>query len=302
MSLDEVKAKLAKAEKSRQAGELYLKFLSNRTPEELRKLQHDEHLEIAIHACWELNDRKILRKEDPELNPQIAEPKHAARFLGFLEARTRLQIPEWWESTIFDPTYGGFDQKQDQALREYYRKTYEDREPPAGKRWRDIRLPPDTFLDRKGDTAIARVGSKTAVLPAALFDAPPDDFDWEFCSIDIADDSTIVALYQKLPGPYPLICVDAKTGNVRWRRDTWSAGINNLSFGGFSGSHHHDIQIQRTNDTVALFGDTSFGSYLEIYDIKTGKMHFAFSPTYWQLEPPWRNGPQDKRPKGKVQK
>lgn len=283
-SIESLKQKLSQARTSADTGKLFSSFIKGRSNDQLIALQHDDHLGIAVQSSWALHNQMV---EPDRLNPQIRDPKHAARFIGFFEARTKLVVPTWWEEGIFDPALGADPEWN--AIYEYKMTTFGDQSPPPGKLWGEqLQIPRDVEVNRSGEWAIARRGGKTAKLPAGIFDTAEDESDkmgWNACAIDIGTDLSVVAFYDDGDGfTSPLICVENTSGKILWRTEIWSTGFDNLKPSGGSGPWSHYLELRRSGEAIAVFGMANFDYYAEIYRIKDGQPLLRFSTNNWNIE------------------
>jgi hypothetical protein len=279
----------AKARNSSQTGNVYERILGSITENELQELVHDSDLSITLNAAWALN-RSAKRQH---ISPG------AQRFLGVLESRTGLNVPQWWEVEATSAALGDRSKFLNEKLSNEIIGRY---------------FPFSPFLERLGDGSYVFKVEKFDKAPLGLLaraniSVKPqgDGVSVKADSVELRIDATrlselaseykfaryidvrhkpprvIVSLHDEFGSKFPFWCVDAQSGRLLWDGESWGYGAENL-IAFRSGPWRHKVEVVIANHTVAVFGGgTSTYSvvYLEAYDIRSGKPLYRFASNYW---------------------
>lgn len=256
--------------------------------QQLWDLTRDANIGIALCAYAELHNslvahaklppehfRLLYQRKDPTDLKWLSEyslsseklardPLDAQRFFGFLESRVGLKLPRWWEEAYLELHTVDF--------------VFEYEEAPLGKTMHSGFLEVPTGLSvtqRDGQIAVRR-GDCSFSLPKRIVDElEVDREEWfDRCNAAFGEDIGVVAFVTQ-SGSCFLFCV--KNNEVLWRREFWGPGY----FGMGSGVWVNDFEVSIQGDVVAVFGTGGSGTYVEVFDKKTGKNIFRFSQSYW---------------------
>jgi hypothetical protein len=207
----------------------------------------------AVAAAWER-----VRRTFPDADPhEIVVPGRQAlsRFLGVLEARMRVPIPEAWEATF-------------KSARAYHHEVpwFVYPEKPAD-RFRGLVKP-----KREGDQWVVTLGRVTVRVPAE------DGREFVEHATVLVDGTTVyVALYGWPPTPSRLLAVDQGSGKTLWSTKVWAAG----GLIGYEGQGWHFAEMSLADDRIAVFGVSDGAAYVEVFDKKTGANRCRFSTMYF---------------------
>jgi hypothetical protein len=260
-----------------QAGKAYKECSKAVGAAGLSRLRRDRDLGIALFAAWE---RRGLPGESDRGGPQ--------RFLGLVEGRTRLAIPLRWEVEVVRRWFEDRPLSVQSALKPYLRVCPFVKEDPdhtlgietegmhrTGAR---LRASADTSVTAKGDFLVIRVKGAASELRlrAALVRKLGEQYPLiQACTAAIGPDVSIVAFYDLAGARFPLLCVETRTGAVKWQKEAWA-----VNFVGISSSALHRLDIVRTEESVGVFGHTGL-CYLEVFRLKDGKPECRFTTDYW---------------------
>jgi hypothetical protein len=268
------------AENSGQAGKAYRTLFKALDREGLEGLEHDRDSGIALQAAWELHvERAIRGKRSP----------HPERFLGFLEGRTKLRVPLRWEvELVTEPLpsdriapamedylpIAPFFSKEDGLYKEEPERFDETNLGP--------RVPSGTRLTRTEGGITIMVRDATVTMDEKLFQQikkePRGEFD-ELRAV-LGPKFSYIAWYDPIGDPFPLVCLDSRSGKLRWRVKSWGSGADNRL--GYSGPTRHDVYVSVASGKVVLFGRAfGGGCYLEAFSEDTGSSLYRFSTSYW---------------------
>ena len=263
-----LRSAIVTADNSDFAGRCYQELLKRSNLMDLRRMTEDVNIGISLHAYLELQAR--LAEKTGKLKWYFDVPRERKqRFLGFLEARTGLMLPEWWENAFLDRN----SLDEDELLNFYD----EFAETPL-----EIRLPRNTSVEKKGNTFLLRVGSQSTKLRDDVLKSirALDTSGPTTCMVTIQERYSFVDEYNELAAAFPLICVKSESGKLVWQTAVWGTGTENLGFA--TGVWFHKREIVRGNgDSIAIFGAGVPGVYLECFEIGTGKNRYRFSSNHW---------------------
>lgn len=229
----------------------------------LPDLIQDDDLGVAVHAAWAYNKATYQRRGTWLAPTEVVAPERAERFLGFLEGRTRLKIPLWWDMAFADPF---LNLKSDDS--DFHQ---------TGLGGLGIRAPIGTELVKKGDRIVVTVHSSveanrtaSVTIDESVLDQLEEYQAFEKCAAQVKPEESFLAFYTDLGSRFPLIAVDSHSGKVLWRAEVWS---RDAAFGGVS---DHVAEIVVNDNFVAVFGICVVERYVEAFDRKTGACVFRF--------------------------
>jgi hypothetical protein len=260
----------------------------------LRELAHNQNPSIALQARWELRNTKHKLPSD------AAHPDYIP---GFLEGDFGLRAPMPWAVEFALPYC--HDNAEELRLIEFYRKagaaqigrsTFAKAD---GKRIQHptLKFVPELHQTSYGPSApknieIAKDAAKLSItvdnqkipISADLFPCGQASGVWNLDQYQVAailgGDNVFVAVYQNNWAPLSLYCLERRSGRIIWRSVAWAAYVD-FAPGG-SGFWYSDAQLVCDGSKITVFGRGTYsGSYIESFDVKTGKNQLRFSSRYW---------------------
>ena len=262
-----------------EAGRALQKLLVGIDPAKLPGLMNDRDTGIALHAAWEL----CLNPGQGKLLPR------PQRFLGFLEGRTGLTPPLRWEvkvTSLFFLMRRSDHIRPTAAIEEYLPIAPFLHKERGWLLWTPQELartelgefaPVGTSLKRDGGDVLITQGTATLRLRQEILRrtdyCPPL---LRCCAARLGPQRSFLVLYSDEARPFPLICVDSRSGRLLWQAQVWGSGWQPFS----SGCTHHELSIEVCDNRVALFGETG-SCYLEAFDLATGACAFRFCSGWW---------------------
>jgi hypothetical protein len=265
------------------AGSTIRSLFAGAGSERIRRLMNDDDISISLAAAY----RGALQNnaENPIPRPE--------RFLGFMEGRTRINIPLRWEVEL---TMRFLRDRPELAV-----KSLENYLPvcPFLSRWGDgflssarvefkrtgfeLKAPTGTSLSRVDGRIFLTGGDVRIPIDEKAVPSPEDYFPpLEYLEAVVGPKKTFLAFYRWCACPYPLVCVDSQSGEALWRGDIWSVGDWRV---GAAGADVHEVFIQADEARVAVLGHASDGSYAEAFNTRDGSNIFRFSTNSWRA--PW---------------
>lgn len=231
---------------------------------------------IAIQSAWRLHHRSLPPKKVVfGVTPNVLYLPDVQRFVGFVEGRLRVQVPEWWEEMLESP-----DRNQPLRLG------------APVKKWRPF------------DRSQIAIDSKLVELQTStgIRSAPIEAFNWIFSSSGTneyaatsANRDTLVVSKPIMGSKARILCVSAD-GMERWRNELW--GTHQWT-GGTSGAPVTPVEVVdfvASNEVITIFGASSLkhehsrgttfirsAFYIEQFSTRDGSSLMRFSTNNWGM-------------------
>lgn len=279
--LQELRQKVIDAKSPIASGKAYKKLFLRLGQNGLNDLFDDTNTGIALQAAWH---HKLVvaprwgKEPQSGYGPGLLKSNDAQRFFGFLEGRTGLEIPDWWQ------TEGDFPNLQIET--EHERKLGPDIGP--GLKLEGSLHLPHYFEIEQIDRGLQLVAFKGRGEHERAFVLRQETFAEGLkiagsritsdCHVQVDKDQTVLSFANAFGDPSPLLCFDSKSGELRWAKKVWALG--NM-IGGATGQWPSRLQMNVTDKNVVVWGAGVFGRYVESFNKKTGKPSFRFSTNYW---------------------
>lgn len=281
----DVRRAFLEPESSSEAGRAWRAFGADLALPQLQGLLDDPSPSIGLAASWEIRSR--LPKQYVLL--------HAQRFLGFAEGRTQARIPLRWEVGLLG------ELTEDPESYQKMLRPYAGRAPFLVSTGREVfvqqerlreytnelaplHTPTDTLVTRSDRKITVKVGEKSVSFSESLIGRlSSDPFSGQTLRAVVDDRRAFVVLYDWDGEPFPVVCVDSRTGELIWKAVSWGYGGDNLPFR--SGSWSQDVELVVTGERLGLFGSGPRSHYLETFDAKTGAVLARFSSNTWYCSP-----------------
>jgi hypothetical protein len=195
------------------------------------------------------------------------------RFVGFVEGRLRVQVPEWWEGMLESPD-----------------KHHPSRTGAQTGQWRSF--PRESGMN--GTTMRLAVGSEEAAISAQTSRWLTEDGRNDEYFADVRGDYAIILSTPTAITRGRIACVRRKEGTERWRRDVW--GTNQLTCGS-SGPLTVAVDLVAfsiSDGILTVFGARSYhltdttkptfihsALYVEQFAMADGKCNVRFATNNW---------------------
>jgi len=248
---------IAAAKTAQQAARGYKALLDKADRKKLRQLKHVSETGVALRAA--LEDVRLTAK------PERVDAQAISRFLGFVEGRLDIQLPTWWEETIasatLDPTgriVPGFPQRwlTDDTPQDF----------PELAKLEQTQSPTHTRV---------RIGKQTVLLTPEVFEIRGKAMANTAGYLD--EDVCILALHSDSGQSYSLLCLDRRTGGIRWKSEVWAGASEVVAIGKW----YEIVEIVTKGKRVFVIGSGVFHFYIEGFDRETGKAEFRFVNWYY---------------------
>jgi len=229
--------------------------------EKLNELIADKDCQVCLAAAWERVYRALPKEErEPETDRAAPNPFAMSRFLGLIEGRLGVNIPESWEAAfasvnISEQIYVSFPENDTEGA---------DGEGAIQKA--------SVVLEQSKGHLIVKQGAEIWLLPS-------EDQWVENASVALTDEHAYLAAYSQFPVHYRLYKLDRQTGNILWVARVWADG-GLMSYTGM-GWHHVDLQV--TTGTIVVFGISTVTAYVEAFDKRSGESRCRFGTRYLEF-------------------
>jgi hypothetical protein len=279
----ELRDRVIAAKTSHDSGRAFARYFKEVGRNGLDRLKNDADTGIALEAAWEQHAVVMPEELDPDrdvdsLPPRVLRAGDAQRFFGFLEGRTGLEIPEWWEGRRnFPPRLDNWER----PIHEFEETDFSLRD--GGGKLKVIKsfYGPKSSAVRVNEGLLLSNGSRKLIVAADVVEKWKNDapVGTEFCDFYVGGERSYVAIYNEIGFEFPLFCIETKSGKLLWKVRVWG---QRLPLGMlFTGSgYHHEIELDVSDERVEVWGAGLFGSYVESFAAKTGAVRFRFSTEY----------------------
>jgi hypothetical protein len=267
------------ATKPQQAKELNDRIFARASRDLLKRLKQDPSASIALRAAWEEVRRTI--PETPGPDPVQPNPRKLERFLGFLEGRLHLTLPEWWQRAILSIAAYGRDSwgsgeniesapYPDTGIRTKAIATRQRTVSPF-----PILAPANTRVRPLGNNVELRNGSRLALVPMSLLQ---DYAGRNVLEPTLTPTECFLALrWRGSDREFPLVAIDSQSAQVRWKSLVWGQYSPPVAS---SGPRHHRVELVLDEHRVIVVGAGTDGAYIEAFRRDTGASMFRFSTCY----------------------
>jgi hypothetical protein len=207
---------------------------------------------VALAAGWERVRRTMPEAEQRD----VISPDRVAlsRFLGLVEGRIQVPIPDAWEATVTSTKGYG------KAAIWFPRLELVDKQLVTRRPLRD------------GERWMVKMENLSLKLAAEDGLGPVDNF------ATVRDGEIVyVALYGSRPTPFRLFAVNRDNARPIWSTKVWAAG----GLVEYEGKGWHLAEIRLVGERLAVFGISDDSAYVEAFDKKTGANQCRFSTAYF---------------------
>jgi hypothetical protein len=242
--------------------------LENSTESEIQQWKTQGDDSVAICACWEEIRRKLPKRDEGVVvvDPKMAVPVHGVPgFLGFVEGRLRVPLPQWWAAELSDARAYNCDSLV--LFRAYPHKRGLRRLAPS------FGIVPEVAREGKDEVVVAWDKRR---LRLALKSGPFDSID-AFCGLVVGERCLVAQYHFVSANPFELRCYDTASGRMIWSSKVW-CGCSMT--GGASGPLSHDVELVFRDGIIFVFGMEERAAYIEGFSVSEGRNVLRFSTTY----------------------
>lgn len=237
--------------------------------ERLKRLRALGNDRTALIAGWEIVQRS--REHDADATYQEPSVLELSRFVGLLDGRLRVKVPEWWADTLLNPWIPnrkrGLCFKTPKSASLPRIRTSRNDEFNFIQDISDVRRSPqglEMTVNYRGESiAIAIPKDKNqGGDPVSLLSAVSDG------------QNVFVTLSSTWGTPFSLIRIDTESRKVIWSKNVRAAGPNGMSVEGQALVHY--VELIAENSRIYIFGRCDFGLYCEAFEVADGECVFRF--------------------------
>jgi hypothetical protein len=219
---------------------------------------------VSIRAAWETVVRTIPEKiATGETRPDRDKLNW---FLGFIEGRLRVQVPEAWAADLLN--CHAIDRRT-----VYPGTPYKGVPHQAGLY--DIRSALDTTLTKNGKQIVLTVGKASVPIPEYLVERAKRDALEHTIEGLFTPACCYVAVHRNVGYPFDVVCIDRSAGRTIWQntvRATW--------FGFSNGGHEMHVTLAEQQSRLVVFGSGTDGLFVEVFRSADGVCLCRFATSY----------------------
>jgi hypothetical protein len=253
------------AQTCKYVSELYRSLFAAAAAADLETLRTIPDDSIAIQAAWE--SVVVTVPAEPSKEPIRLDDEKLSWFLGFLEGRARVSVPEGWRELILNARA---NRRDNIFLGEPKSVPYHD---VVADR---VKCPTNASLQTSDNAVVFRIADDTITLPEKIIrrDIRGDlYFNISGC---FTSERCFVTVHNDLGRPHDLVCIDRATGKLLWKSTACGCCWNVVYGGG-----NCWVWVVATSDgRVLVFGAESLGFYVHCFDASDGKSLLHFSSRY----------------------
>ncbi len=247
----------------------YEKVFPGATLSEVASWQRGADAGIALRASWELI-RRSMKRVAPQPGPVgTLDRLKVERFIGFVEGRLRIQVPEWWSELLRRGSYYSgqslwLDMTRASAP---YAKTDSGIFAPAGTR----------VVYEGADLRVTR-DSESMVIPATVLATAKEQLGdlWGINVLFLDRFRRLVAIWGDGFGAYPLFMLDTDSARPVWQASVWGDIPRAIGGGGLI----HWVGLYCAGDMILVVGATDYAAYVQGFSTTNGSNLFRFSTSY----------------------
>jgi hypothetical protein len=260
-------AAIDRCQKPQQLKDAYSALLKNASPKRIRELKKNPHVGLALCAAW----REALRTGTPTQGYRATADPAFAKFVGFVDGRLPVDIPEWWEINVATS-----------MITDDHGVAYHRHDPYP---WIDIKarilLPKGVSIKAVDDGTEIGIGNTRVVLPAKVLEQARVSLGMVSPVVD--GDSVFVVAGTSGPSDAPILCrIERNTNKILWVRELWTGGrLTSISLGPMFVSHLVEPVVGRDGN-VYVFGTAAICAYIEGFSRTDGTVRLRFSTAYAQ--------------------
>lgn len=241
---------------------------------------------IALQAAWH---RRVVSNPlgPPKSRPNPAvylKYNDAQRFFGFLEGRTGLEIPRWWQHGEQFPDlrrFGFYDRKENDP--DGFVKLPEALNIPP--RWK---FAVEKFVEAEvagDDLRLIERKDRSVLLKQSLLKSLSDKYQLGIlhCEVRFLDNSVYLTFFDPFGQSHPVVRIDGKTNQVDWIAEVWAFGMIPDNYINVGSARVESLFVTTSDqrEKMVVWGRGEFGNFVEQFDAATGKADFRFSTNYW---------------------
>lgn len=253
-----------KAKSPHEAAEAYDLLFSQAPAKELQDLLNDKHLNISLRAAWERVRRTV--KEGKLSSPVSPDASELHRFVGFVEGRLAVPIPERWEHSLLS----AMAHERDNIFFNVFGNS------PYRRTEAELSAPKSVSVRKNDGGFLLDVDEQSLRIPADVVKSASRKGPIDAINAIVDGDRCYVALHSDSGSPYDVRCFEIATAKLLWSTEVWAAGGLVMYTG--IGFHWADLVLH--DKVLYVFGVSGDAAYIEGFSTKDGNNQFRFSTSY----------------------
>jgi hypothetical protein len=229
-----------------------------------RLLKGHSELSIALRAAWEAVRRTISEEKQPIAVKPDADALH--RFVGFLEGRLNVPLPNWWEQKLLNAH--AYEREHT------YFPLLDER--PYHRTESGLSALSHIKIAKIDKDLVASEGNRSFRIPSLLVETSQRKGPVDAVGVLIDEERCYVALHSARCSPFKVSSVDRSVDRVVWSVEVWAAG----GLIDYAGRGHHWITLDVRDGTLFVFGAGDDAVYVEGFSLNDGSNRFRFSTSY----------------------
>jgi hypothetical protein len=283
-----------KARTFRQTQRTVMELFQSASNDRIEELKGHSHDQIALHAAWEQVRRTIRNVPNPGTadgegeypDPPKIDERALQRFLGFLEGRFQLSLPEWWATRLAgayahvgDISYLHFISDPEQLTSE---NDMESDKVPYSKTESGLYAAEGTSVKKlpTGDFNV-QIGELSCDIPGHFF-GDAEEFDYPiqvpYLTATMSAERCVFAFRTggTFSGRFRIHCLDRKSSALLWS----AKGLQHVTGGGSGRGHYHWVAMRQRGDRLYVFGMLGYLVSIDTYSMKDGTKLTSFDTHY----------------------
>ena len=244
----------------------------------------DAHASVSIRAGWELLLREwaIPTRDAEPFTPAPLE--RVQRFIGFVEGRLVIDLPEWWEAAVKS------GRRWDEGNTSFHIPGRVQHNVHVPKDWRHVELDGrDLYNGIWLHRRIKDADWEDGVLSLRMAETCKNKHSFRVwderlqpSALDRVNALEVDSLvFAEVHGPYcrefPVVAFDSQKGALKWQAKVWSAPPVAYS-GTYNGEHYTELVVHKR--VLYVIGAGRDGVYIEGFRIEDGTPVIRFSSAY----------------------
>lgn len=239
----------------------YTAFFAATSPAKIRSLKSQTHTGVALRAAWE----EVIRSVKKAKGNRGWEPDRSAiaRFIGFVEGRLMIELPQWWEQIMLKCSAQNLVVRPD---------------PPSSIAFGmyaetdiGVRVSPGVMAKMDGDKLVVESGKHRIETRMDSLNVKREQVD--LLSVFLDGKQCYLAFHRDTCSSYNLFRLDTGTGKVLWSTRVRTCG-NSVIFSGQG--FFHLVTMRIVGDELMVFGMGNSLAYIEAFNTRDGKVVFRW--------------------------
>jgi hypothetical protein len=249
----------------------YTDLLKSASPQRLRVLAKQGNDGLALSAAW----REAIRSWETETPMHPSGRCAFERFVGFVDGRLFVEIPEWWEHNVASAVWHSAGNTSFRLER----APMVEASTSAGT----VYVANGWSVMKSNDGFELTTRDTRVVVPSGVLERMNISAFAPIFSPVVDGESVFILIAENIPyHGAELVKLSRTTGKVLWERKVWTGGeLTEISIGPAKTAHVIEPRVGRDGKIYA-FGTSSLGAYIASFAASDGMPQMRFSTLYLQ--------------------